>query len=195
MTTKDYRLATVVDFAQHVRLDGEESALPITPVSLVSKQPEGARVLVQFLGRQVFIIGAVNGGEIAAQSVAGLADFIAAQQQDTGWQPLEYASGFKDFGTAAAYACAARTLNGVTHLKGIMARTSGSFAANTDYANVARVPAGMWPPAPVWQTGSTDRGNSNAEVIIGSDGWISISTGPTGTPPYVSMSVATWFAE
>lgn len=111
---------------------------------------------------------------------------------DTGWVPLEIQAGYKEFGTAGGYVCQIRSMNGVVHLRGLVARTSGNFAANTAYTSVAKLPAGFAIPYPMWHSASAGRGNASAEVVIGTDGYVTIQTGPTSTPAYVSLHSIGW---
>jgi hypothetical protein len=65
-----YRWATVTQASPlRIRLDGDTSALPVTPSSLVASLSVNDRVWVQLFGRRLIVLGKASGGSASSPAV------------------------------------------------------------------------------------------------------------------------------
>ena len=136
----------------------------------------GDRVQAAFLGDRLTVIARAGGGI----------------PSDTGWVDITFATGFESYASSSSFVCKIRKIGGIVYTRGLMKRTSGSFAAATNYATVATIPVGYRPPGFLYGAAAGDTGYNAASMVIAADGNVAIRTSATTTPPYLGFGPFSW---
>ena len=167
-----WRWATVTQVDPlRVRLDGDSTALDLTPETLVVGLQVGWRVWCQIHGQRVVVHGA------------------PASAVDTGWLSLTLNAGLETKSGTARY----RRIGNRVQCGGLVGPTSGSLNATTD-TDLCTLPVGFRPAQSEWFAAGSQRTYPPGTLVILGGGTVTLR--PPGVAlPYVGLGGVTFLTD
>jgi len=109
---------------------------------------------------------------------------------DIGWTGVTYNSGFRDYHPVLP--CEVRKLGGVIYVRGLVARDTNLFRGDTEYSNVATLPAWAKPENSVYTGLGTDTSEAPASGVFADGGAVTVRMGTGTDADWVGTGGISW---